>query len=72
MRQTPARATQQPIARKRSERQDIDMLGKITIYGGFEFNIEIHECLGPMDSVMIARTVQQLPVHGRHDRNVEG
>ncbi len=48
------------------------MLGKITIYGGFEFDIEIHECLDPMDSVIIARTVEQLPVHGRHDRNVEG
>lgn len=58
VRQAPARVLQQPIARRRAERPEIDAPGKIAIYAGFEFDHEIHQCLDPLDSVMIAGTVE--------------
>lgn len=57
-RQAPARVLQQPIARRVNNRSDITEPGKIAIYADFEFNHAIHECLDPMDSVMIAGTVE--------------
>ncbi len=56
-RKTPVHVIQQPIARRRVERPELDTPGKIAIYADFEFDHEIHECLDPMDSVMIAGTV---------------
>ncbi len=56
VRRTPARVVQQPITRRRTERPEIDAPGKIAIYAGFEFDHEIHQCLDPLDSVMIAGT----------------
>lgn len=56
--QTPARAFQQPITRRVTDRPEIDAPGKIAIYAGFEFDLELHECLGPMESVMIVGTVE--------------
>ncbi|MBC8453128.1 MAG: hypothetical protein H8D69_01505, partial [Chloroflexi bacterium] len=58
VRQSPARVLQQPIARRRTERPEIDLPGKIAVYAGFEFDHELHQCLDPMDSVMIAGTVE--------------
>ena len=57
VRQAPARVLQQPIARHRVERPELDTPGKIVVYANFEFDHEIHQCLDPMDSVMIAGTV---------------
>jgi DNA-binding NarL/FixJ family response regulator len=59
-RQAPARVLKQPIARRVKDRSDITAPGKIAIYANFEFNHEIHECLDPMDSVMIAGTVENM------------
>ncbi|MBT4125254.1 MAG: hypothetical protein HOJ22_08185 [Chloroflexi bacterium] len=56
VRRTPTRVLQQPIARRRTERPEIDVPGKIAIYAGFEFDHEIHQCLDPLESVMIAGT----------------
>lgn len=56
VRRTPTRVVQQPITRRRTERSEIDAPGKIAIYAGFEFDHEIHQCLDPLDSVMIAGT----------------
>jgi len=57
VRQTPTRVIQQPIARGRVERPELETPCKIAIYAYFEFDHEIHQCLDPMDSVMIAGTV---------------
>jgi hypothetical protein len=48
----------QPIARRVAERPGLKVPGKISVYGGFEFNYELHQCLDPMESVMIAGTVE--------------
>ena len=58
VRQAPTRVMQQPITRRRTERPELDAPGKIAIYSGFEFDHEIHQCLDPLDSVMIAGTVE--------------
>ena len=47
---------QQPITRRRTERPEIDAPGKIAIYADFEFDHKIHQCLDPLESVMIAGT----------------
>jgi hypothetical protein len=57
-RHVPARVLQQPITRRNNDRTEIDQPGKIAIYAGFEFDQEIHQCLDPMESVMIAGTVE--------------
>ncbi len=57
-RPVPARVLQQPITRRVAERPEIDSTGSISVYGGFEFNHELHECLDPLDSVMIVGTVE--------------
>ncbi len=57
VRQAPARVLQQPVARRRVERPELDTPGKIAVYANFEFDHEIHQCIDPMDSVMIAGTV---------------
>ena len=57
-RRMPARVLQQPIARRVKQRSELDTPGKVVIYGGFEFDHEIHQCLDPMDSVMVAGTVE--------------
>ena len=54
----PTRVMQQAITRRPSARPELDAPGKIAIYGGFEFDHEIHQCLDPLDSVMIAGTVE--------------
>ncbi len=56
--QTPARVLQQPITRRVTDRPEIDAPGKIAIYAGFEFDLELHECLDPMESIMIVGTVE--------------
>ncbi len=53
-----SRVLQQPITRRTIGRPELDVPGKITVYGGFEFDHELHACLDPMDSVMIAGTVE--------------
>ncbi len=57
-RQTPTRFLQQPITRRTSSRPEINAPGTVVVYGRFEFDHEIHQCLDPMDSVMIAGTVE--------------
>ncbi len=57
-RRVPARVPQQPIARRVKQRPELETLGKIVIYGGFELDQELHECLDPLDSVMVAGTVE--------------
>ena len=57
-RSVPTRVLQQPITRRVTDRSDIDTPGGIAIYGGFEFNRDLHECLDPLDSVMIVGTVE--------------
>jgi DNA-binding NarL/FixJ family response regulator len=52
------RIIQQPIARRPKERPEINEPGKIVVFAEFEFNHELHQCLDPMDSVMIAGTVE--------------
>ncbi len=59
-RPSPVRVMQQPITRRRTERPEIDAPGTIAIYASFEFEHEIHQCLDPMDSVMVAGTVENL------------
>jgi hypothetical protein len=54
----PTRVLQQPITRRVTDRSDIDTPGGIAIYGGFEFNRDLRECLDPLDSVMIVGTVE--------------
>ncbi len=54
----PTRVLQQPITRRVTDRSDIDTPGGIAIYGGFEFNRDLHECFDPLDSVMIVGTVE--------------
>jgi hypothetical protein len=54
----PTRVLQQPITRRVTDRSDIDTPGGIAIYEGFEFNRDLHECLDPLDSVMIVGTVE--------------
>ncbi len=56
----PIGVMQQPITRRTRERPELDERGKITIYGSFELDIDPHNCLDPMDSVMIAGTVENL------------
>jgi len=56
----PTRVMQQPITRRTRERPELDEPGKITVYGSFEFDIDFHNCLDSMDSVMIAGTVENL------------
>ncbi len=58
IRRAPARVLMQPIARRVAERPGLEVPGKISVYGGFEFNHELHQCLDPMESVMIAGTVE--------------
>ena len=58
VRQAPARVLKQPIARRVAERTGLEVPGKISVYAGFEFNHELHQCLDPMDSVMIAGPVE--------------
>ncbi len=60
VRQAPTRIMQQPITRRRVERREIDGPGKIAIYASFEFDYELHQCLDPMDSLMIAGTVENI------------
>jgi DNA-binding NarL/FixJ family response regulator len=48
----------QPITRRTNARPELNGSGKVVIYGGFEFEFELHACLDPMDSVMIAGTVE--------------
>lgn len=57
-RQTPTRVLQQPITRRVADRPEIDAPSKVTIYAGFEFDYELHDCLDSLDSVMIAGTVE--------------
>ena len=57
-RRAPARVLQQPIARRVKQRPELETPGKVVIYGGFEFEQELHLCLDPMDSVMVAGTVE--------------
>ena len=57
-RRVPARVLQQPIARRVKQRPELETPGKVVIYGGFEFDQELHLCLDPMDSVMVAGTVE--------------
>ena len=47
----------QPIARRVAERDGLEVPGKISVYCGFEFNHELHQCFDPLESVMIAGTV---------------
>ena len=54
----PTRVLQQPITRWVADRPEIDSPGAIAIYGGFEFSQELHECLDPLDSIMIVGTVE--------------
>jgi hypothetical protein len=60
-RQTPTRVLQQPITRRVKQREDISAPGKIAVYAGFEVDYELHQCLDPMDSIMIAGTVENAP-----------
>jgi hypothetical protein len=60
VRQTPTRVLQQPITRREIQRPDIGALGKIVVYAGFEVDHELHQCLDPMDSIMIAGTVENV------------
>lgn len=57
-RQAPTRVMQQPITRRVADRPELDAPSKITVYAGFEFNHELHECLDPLDSIMFAGTVE--------------
>jgi len=58
VRRVPARVLQQPIASRVKQRPELEMPGKVVIFGGFEFDNELHICLDPMDSVMVAGTVE--------------
>ncbi len=58
VRRAPTRVLQQPITRRVNERPEIGAPGKIVIYAGFEVDHELHQCLDPMDSIMIAGTVE--------------
>ena len=58
-RSVPTRVLPQPTTRRVTDRSDIDTPGGISIYGGFEFNQELHKCLDPLDSVMIVGTVEK-------------
>lgn len=54
----PVQVLQQPITRRVGDRPEIDSPGTIAVYGGFEFDRELHECLDPLGSVMIVGTVE--------------
>ena len=58
VRPAPTRVLQQPITRRVADRPEIDSRGAISVYGGFEFSQELHDCLDPMDSLMIVGTVE--------------
>ena len=60
-RRVPARVLQQPITRRVKHRPELEAPGNVVIYGGFEFDNELRECLDPMDSVAIAGTVVNAP-----------
>ena len=60
IRRALARVLMQPIARRVSERDGLEVPGKISVYGGFEFNHELHQCFDPLESVMIAGTVDNM------------
>ena len=57
-RPAPTRLLQQPITRRAAGRTEIESPGAIAVYGGFEFNQELHECLDLLESVMIVGTVE--------------
>jgi len=57
-RRAPARVLQQPIARRVKHRAELEPPGKVVIFGDFEFDSELRLCLDPMDSVMVAGTVE--------------
>jgi hypothetical protein len=58
VRPAPTRVLQQPITRRVADRPEIESPGANAVYGGFEFNQELHECLDPLDSLMIVGTVE--------------
>jgi hypothetical protein len=54
----PTRVMQQPITRRSSAHPELDTRGKIAIYGDFEFDLALHQCLDPLDSVVITGTAE--------------